>query len=437
MKRHLQTRAAWPVPVVLSLALAWPALAEDRDEGAWLEAAALDRSALVRAVLASNRTLAAARASSHAAAARVRSSGVLADPTVTGGIAPLSIGSSRARVGWEASISERLPWPGKLRAETAAAQADAEASRDDLEEGRRQLALAACGLFDDYFADVRSLEVNERHRALMRTMQEAAAGQYEAGRASAQDALEAELELAHMEHDAAVLEAQRRVTVARLNELLHRPPEAPLPPPPGALVPSARSGGTDPGRLQAEAVARRPDIAAARTRARAEAARAERASRDLLPDVTVSTSFDSMWDTPEHRWMVGLGVDLPLPSGRRAGAVEEADAMRAFHEAEAEQKADAARTEVAVALARLDESEHLVHLLAERIVPVARTRVETARAAFAASRAPFASAIEAERDLRSAELELEEGLAECDRRSAELDRALGRVPGLASPEVSP
>ncbi len=108
-----------------------------------------------------------------------------------------------------------------------------------------------------------------------------------------------------------------------MNELLHRDPASSMPPPPPELTLATPHDASDANahrandvqRLQREAVSRRPELAAIRDRARAEQARAEGAKREAYPDVTVSTSYNSMWDMPEHRWMVGLGFNLPLWSG--------------------------------------------------------------------------------------------------------------------------
>jgi outer membrane protein TolC len=396
----------------------------------------LERAAFVEAVLRRNRSIESARQAWRAATARTRQSGVLDDPMIEGAIAPLSIGSSTARLGWEASVSQRLPWPGKLGLDEAVSRAEADAARSDFEASRRELALTASLLFDDYFVTVRSIDINAHHVALMRNMQAAATAQYEAGRGSAQDPLQAEFELTHMEHDTVILASQRDVTIAQMNELLHRAPEAPLPPPPADLH-VAPPPDADAVRLQAEAVERRPDIAAAREHAQAARARADRGSRESLPDFTVSTSYNSMWDMPEHRWMVGLAVNLPIPGGRRAGAVDEANAMRAQYEADAARASDAARTQVVVALKRLEESGHVLHLMDQRLLPVARDRVDAARAAFIASQAPFVAVVDAEKSLRGVELDRQMALADYDRRRAELDRALGRVPGLGQGEVAP
>jgi len=395
----------------------------------------LERASFVRAVLRQNPSIESARQGWRAALARVHGAGVFEDPMVDLGVAPLSIGSSNARFWWEAGISQKLPWFGKRSLEAAAAAAEAEAARNDFEGTRRELALTAVELYDEYFVAVRSLEINSHHVESMRVMQGGATAQFESGRGSAQDPLQAETELAHMEHDSAILASRRDIVVAQMNELLHRDPAASLPPPPQELPLPPEPEKSDPKRLQEDVVSKRPDIRALHDRARGQQARADRAGRDGYPDVTLSTSYNSMWDMPEHRWMVGVGFSLPIQTGARTGMQEEATAMRAQFESEASRLTDSARTQVYVSLKRLEESKHVLDLFDRRLLPLARDQIEAARASFTASRSPFAAVVEAEKNLRSAELDYQMARAEYDKRHAELERALGLVPGLDGKEL--
>jgi outer membrane protein TolC len=394
----------------------------------------LDRATFVRAVLRQNPSIESARQGWRAALARVHVAGAFEDPMVDLGLAPLSIGSSTARLGVEVAVSQKLPWFGKRTLEASAAAAEAEAAKDDFEGVRRELALTAVGLYDEYFVAVRSLEINAQHVELMRSMQGGATAQFEAGRGAAQDPLQAESELTHMEHDAAVLASQRDIVTAQMNELLHRDPEAALPPPPKELALPPAPSVPDPRRLQENAVSERPDIHALHQRARAQHERADRARRDAYPDVTVSASYNSMWDMPEHRWTVGVGFALPIQTGARTGMQEEATAMRAQLESDANRLADSARTQVYVALKQLEESHHVLRLFEDRLLPVARDEIDAARASFTTSRSPFMAVVEAERNLRSLELQYQTARADCDRRHAELEKALGRIPGLEGKE---
>ncbi|MGH7272083.1 MAG: TolC family protein, partial [Polyangiaceae bacterium] len=272
--------------------------------------------------------------------------------------------------------------------------------------------------------------INAQHIALVKTLKGAALAQFASGRASAQDPLQAEVELTHMEHDAVTLGSDRDVATAQMNELLHRDPAASLPPPAKDLAMPGGPDALDAPRLEREATEQRPEIQSARMHARAEQARAERAERESYPDLTVSTSYNSLWSAPEQRWMVGLGFNLPIQLGRRAGAVEAADAARLRFESDAVTVADKTRTEVAVAIDRIEEARHILHLYEARLIPVARDEIDAARAGFVASRNDFVAVITAEKNLRTVDLEYETAQTNFDRRRAELARALGRIPGL-------
>ncbi len=391
----------------------------------------LERAAYVRAVLHSNPSIESARQGWRAALGRVNQAGAFEDPMLDLGVAPLSIGSSKAPFGYEVGISQKLPWFGKRSLEASIGAAEAEASKSDYESMKRELALAALVLYDQYFIAVRSLEINAHHIELMRAMRDGATAQFAAGRGSAQDALQAESELAHMEHDTMILRSQREITVAQMNELLHRAPELPLPPPPDEL-PLPPTPEQAPKHLEAEALQQRTDIAAARHRARAEQARADRAGREYYPDFTVSTSYNSMWDMPEHRWMVGLGFNLPIQTGRRTGAADEAVAMRAQFESDAARLTDSARTQVFVSLKQLEESRNVIAVFEKRLLPLAKDQIDAARAGFITSQNPFVAVIDAEKNLRGVELDYQMARADYDRRWGELERALGRTPGLDS-----
>jgi len=406
------------------------------DAAAGLEAKVLDRNAYVRAVLERNPTVESARQGWRAALSRVKQSGAFEDPMVDFGFAPLSIGS-HVRFGYEVGISQRLPWFGKRGFEASAAEAEANASKSDYESMKRDLALSAVVLYDQYFIAVRSIEINAHHIELVHAIRDAAAAQYRTGRASVQDPLQAETQLAHLEHDAATLASQRDVTVAQMNELLHRAPGLPLPPPPAELVMPTIPDARETEHLQSDAIAHRSEITAARQRAEGARARGAGADREHYPDVTVSTSYSSMWDMPEHRWMVGLGLSLPIMTGRRSAAGDEAAAMQAQFESDASRLTDAARTQVFVALKKLQESEHVIEIFEKRLVPLAHAQLDAARVGFTSSQNPFMAVMEAENNLRSVELDYQMARAECDRRTAELERALGRIPGLDAQEDKP
>ena len=193
----------------------------------------------------------------------------------------------------------------------------------------------------------------------------------------------------------------------------------------------------DTGRDAKDGPEGRPDVAAAQARVNVERARSWAADQESYPDLTLSTSYNSMWDMPEHRWMAGVELNIPLERGGRRGAVEEAEAMRAAARSEVQRMTDEARSELEVARLRVDEAAEGVRLHEQRLLPVARAQIEAAQADFAASRGGIADLVAAARNLRSVELNLQVMRAELSKRLAELARAQGRIPGLAESEARP
>ena len=389
----------------------------------------LDRGRLVRAVLARNPGIAAAREAWRAALARVPQDSALDDPMVQYQIAPLSLDGD-VRFGQSVTLSQRLPFPGKRGLAGEAALARADAARGDLAAVRLDLATQASKLYDDYVLIERSLAINDQHTRLLEDMKNSATVQYTAGRASQQDPLQAEVELTHIEHARVVLEAQRDVVVAELNGLLHRAPAQPIPPPPVKVAAPAAVPASD-RPLEAEALRRRPELAAGQAQIRAGQAATRLAKKQYWPDFELMGSYNSMWAMPEHQWMVGVGINLPLWRDRRRAGVDEAQARTRRAREDLARRDDQIRSQVRQAYLRLEEAHHVVMLYQDRILPATTDQVAAARAGFVSGQNSFLALVEAEKGQRDVELALAQARAELDQRRADLDRAVGRIPGLS------
>ena len=392
-------------------------------------AAFLDRRALVRQVLDRNPTVRAARYSWRAALARYPQATALQDPMFGAGVAPRSIGSNSVKDAPKFDLSQKLPFPGKLRLRGEVALGEAEAASHDYAAVRLRLATMASLLFDDYILATRSLEINAEHVALLEEFQRIATVRYEAGEASQQDPIQAEVELTHALHRELVLETSRRVTAEQINALLHRAPRAELPAAPArSAVPTAAAEAPD--GLIARALEDRPELAAAGARVTAEEARVGLARREYFPDITVTGSYNRLWQKRDLRPFVGLQLNVPLQIGRRKAAVEEAQARleQVRHERFAIE--DEVRLGVQSGADRLAEAGHVLRLFRDRLIPAASDQVAAARSGFETGRNSFLALIDAERNLLNVELGYAEALADLARRRAQLDRALGRIPGL-------
>ncbi|MBL9100950.1 MAG: TolC family protein [Myxococcales bacterium] len=386
-------------------------------------AEALDRHRLVCAVLTRNPDLAAANEAIRAAGARARQPTSIGDTSVSYAFAPISIGGTH-RFGQVVTVEQSFR-PGQVRFERAVARSEAVATEKRYEVARNELAWTAAALFDAYYATARGLETNAEHRALLTELHDVAVRRYTAGLASRQDPLQAEVELARTDETRSQLTAELAVVTAEINGLLHQPIDTPLPPPPPRLV---TDEGPSPAQQRPVTAPDRPEVEAAEADAHARAQAVTLARRRYTPQLSVMASYNSMWDAAPHRFMVGLGIRLPLQLGALRAGVEEAEALGRQAKLAELAVRDRVAVEAGGARARVLAAHEVMQLYRERLIPTARDRIDAARTGYESGKNDFAALIDAERGLRDLELGLHRAVADLDRAHAELQYALGVVP---------
>jgi cobalt-zinc-cadmium efflux system outer membrane protein len=394
----------------------------------------LGAEALVAQVLARNPSLAQMVAAWQAASARYPQVTSLDDPMVGAMVAPASIGSDDVEFGYRVEVSQKYPFPGKLRLRGQNAQAEASAAGHDVEDMRLQLVESARGALADYYLAARALTVNEEALRLVRAAREKAQQRYErrVPEANQGDILQAEVEEGRQRRRQLTLERMRQVAVARINTLLHLPPDSPLPPPPDQLDPGTPL--PDVSVLRVQALARRPDLHALADHIRAEEAALGLAHKDFYPDFEVMAAYDTVMGNGPMRDLapqLAVRINLPVRTARRYGALAEAEARLAGRRAELEKQIDQVNLQVQEAYEQIRESQRVVALYRETILRAARGNVEAARSAYESSRVPFVTLIEAERNAVDHQDSYYEAVADAFRRRATLERVAG---GALAPE---
>jgi len=391
---------------------------------------ALTADDVVRVVLERNPTLDQMRATAAAAAARYPQVTALDDPTLAFTTAPGSAWSTNASYAARVEVAQKLLYPGKRGLKGNAAQADAQAAAEDVEDTRLQLVEAARSALADYYLAIKATTVAEENLQLLGEFKKNAETRYKTGQGQQQDVLQADVEIARQEERFVSQRRARLVAVARLNTLMHLPPDAPLPPPvdAGTVAPLP-----DAVKLR-EAALGRPDVRAEVARVAAEEAALALALKEYKPDVEVMAAYDGFWQGsggPPLQWQVGLRTNLPVRYARRGGAVDEARAKVAQRRAELARLTDRINYEVQEAFERVREADDVVKLYESKILPAAAANVKEAQAGYINNKIPFLNMIEAQRNAVGLKDRYYEALAEAARRRAALERVVG-VP-LAAP----
>src|SRR5690606_16908615 len=179
-----------------------------------------------------NPSLSAARSGAAAAAQRVASAGSLPDPVLSLGLMNRPIngfGTDEPMTMNQVQLSQDIPWPGTRGAMRREAASWALAEVHDAAEVE---AMLLAGVLERYFtiaATDRTLVILERNRDLLRDFFAVTTSRYEVGEAPQQDVLQAQVAVAMMTEEIIALGQQRRADAARLNALLGRNADAPIP----------------------------------------------------------------------------------------------------------------------------------------------------------------------------------------------------------------
>lgn len=382
--------------------------------------------AVVAATLARNPSLDEMRAAASATAARYPQVTSLDDPTFAFSTAPGSIGSRNVDYAARAEITQKLPFPGKRDLKGQVSTAEAAAAAWDIDDTRLVLIAAAKSALADYYLAERGAAVAQENAKLLREFRQNAESRYKTGQSPQQDLLQADVEVARQEERIVSLRRAKQVAIARLNTLMHQPPDSPLPPP--ADIREARSI-PEPAVLRASALAR-PDLKALMDRLTAEEAALALALKEYKPDVDLMAAYDGFWQGEGGRplqWQIGARVNLPVRYSRRSGAVSEAQSRVAQRRAELAKLTDRVNFEVQEAWEQVRETDEIVKLYESKILPAADANVKEAQSGYVAGRVPFLNLVEAQRNRVGLKDRYFEAVAEALRRSAALERATGRT----------
>jgi outer membrane protein, heavy metal efflux system len=424
----MSLRVSLPAALMLALLAGVPAGAQGQSAlDSLLRAPSLELPLLERAVLTRNPSLGAMRSAWREADAAADRAGSLEDPMLEVMTAPASWSSNAVDPAYSASLSQHLPLFGQRGLKARAARAGARAVGEDYRSAKLDILREARQAYYEYFLTGRGRAVNADVKELLTQLRRSAVGRYSAGTVGLDDALQADVEIAMLDHEDVALTRTRRVAVSRLNALLQREPGSPLPEPPDDLALPAEPTRSD--SLVALARAARPELRGWSAQRESREAGLSLARRQRLPELTFSARYDRFMEEREWRPQVGLAMNLPLQFGR-LGATER-EARAGVEQMEYRRKAAEAQigAEVESALAGIQETGHEIRIMEDRVLPATERALRAIRASYENSRAGFPALLNAGRDLARARFELYRAKTAYLQSFADLERALGMEPG--------
>ena len=322
-------------------------------------------------------------------------------------------------------LEQEVPISGKNRSRARAATAEAGAAFEDLRRTELDVGSRARIAYARLANGYAQLEVNRRNDELLSQFVQISRSRYETGVATQADLLIAQTDAAKLLETRADIGRQISEAQSALNVLLNRPAQAPLGQP-GPLVFTPRVLSLE--KLQAIAIASRPELQRAQSQIDAARFRVELANRQWFPDPALNVKAQRYNEAAQAISEVDVGVSFPIPwlNGKKysAGTLEARKDLE-----NAQQEFDAARVEalglVRDQLKKIQTSAQQYELYRDNILPVARQTVAASRSAYEASTGGFLELITTRRTLQDVESAALNHLADYEAGVAELDAIIG------------
>ena len=348
-----------------------------------LFAETLELPSLIRVAVERNPKVSAAKARWQATIEQYPQVTALPDPMFMYGYFLRSVetrvGPQRHRV----SFSQAFPYPGTLDAAGEVVKKAIEIERVKHEQVIRDLIVELKLSYHELAYLQRAVELTRQNHELVVSILTIATARYAEGKATLNDVLKAQSQLAQLEYDFILLEELQGVEHANINGVLSVPSTTPL----GATVPVAYEPlDVTLADVEKQALAKRQELRIAALtieKATDRIALAELQTKPMLKFdlMTIETGESLMLDAPgsgKNPFSIGFGVTIPWSSLKNSSKVREAQQNHEVVTANKRVLEDETKVALQKVYFRLGNARRLVELYETTLIPQAGAAIEVA-----------------------------------------------------------
>lgn len=346
-------------------------------------AAAITLDDLIREALEKNPAIQGAERRVNALRARIPQAKTLPDPKLSvgwmGNITPFDVQEGDPSSYRSISAMQEIPYPGKLKLRGQIADREAEAAWWEYENTRRRVMAEVKAAYYDYFFFDKAIEITLKNKELLEKLTKIAGVRYEVGEGIQQDVLRAQVELSRLLQRLTILEQQKRTAQVRLNTLLFRDPERPLPAPApfekatfaytlDELYQKAKQNDT--GLQREQRMIERNQYAV------------NLARKEYYPDFSVGYMYQNRPRIPEmHGFTFSLNIPIFYKTKQREGVNEATNELISTQKAH-EDRETTLYFEVKEQYLAARASDDLAQLFVKAVVPQSSLALESSMAAY-------------------------------------------------------
>ena len=328
-------------------------------------------------------------------------------------------------------LSQNFPWFGKLRLRGDVAAEAANGAYQQYESRKLRLFYEVKNAYYEYYYLDRAIAITDDNIELLKYLENVAQAKARAG-APLSGVIQAQVELGKLDDRFRSLNDFRGPIVARLNAVLNRPFDAPLPWPRTAPFQDVTLSE---GQLFAWLRELSPELKTLDHAIAKEEKAIELAKKDFYPDFTLGVDYVDTGGalnpmTPgsgRDPVTASFAINLPIWRGKYKAEVEEAEQRRLAALNSRQDRENRLEIDLKMALYRYNDARRKIDLFRDTLTPEAEQALNITEEAYRAGKVDFLSLIDAQRLLLEFQLSFERALANREQRLAEIEMLTGRA----------
>ncbi|MDH4264731.1 MAG: TolC family protein [Deltaproteobacteria bacterium] len=341
---------------------------------------------------------------------------------------------------WNLTLSQTIPFPGKLSKAGEVVEADIQMARLEFDKTLRDVIV---NIRQSYY-ELRYIKHAKKavalNRDLLDHLRKVGETAYARDRATFLDVLKGQSQVAQLQYDMVLLEELEQTEKVQLNSLLNRPPGAQIKLLDGEILPPVVYKLDE---IYGLASQYQEEIQMAETQINKARARIGLAKYEYLPEFRVGLFYAGIGkpDVPVQprdagRDAVGVqfGISIPLWFDKNAGRLEEARAEAQKAQSMKITQINNTNAQIRNLYFRLQNSERLVRLYRDQLLPQASQSLEIAETWFREKQGSFSDFVETQAVFYNFQLALARAKADYGRYLALLERVCGRGLTGSSPD---
>lgn len=341
------------------------------------------------------------------------------------------VGSQQQKFG----LAQTFPWFGKLDLQGKMALQDANVEQQRYEALKLKLIYEVKKIYAEYWYLARSIDITRDNVSLISHFKGVARAKYISGAGLQSAVIKIQVELGKLEDRLRSQEDMIRPVAAKLNFLLNRPSNMPLPLP--ETLPA------DAQKLSNEALKtlvqdHNPDLKAVDFMAAKEDLAVQLAGKNYYPDLTLgldvidTKAYSNMnpEDNGQDPVIAMVSINVPIWYQKYKAMENAAAARRRALLNRKQEKQNALFSDLEMSFYKLRDAVRKMDLYKNTLLPMAEQNIKVNQSAFSADKVGFLDLIDSQRIFLGFQLEHERARADRAQRLAEIDMLTGQNPDL-------